>query len=99
MRHGLARGWAGISLLCAGFALLAGVPQLRAEEDNDLREFRLGMKVDDLPRSGYNDFTCAVEPHKELSGWQEYGQCPPDPPGLHEVRFRYDESTNPLARV
>jgi hypothetical protein len=99
MRDGLARSWAGMSLLCAALAAMAGVSQSRAEEENDLREFRLGMKVADLPGSGYADFTCAAAPQKELAGWEDYAQCPADPPGLHEIRFRYDESANPLARV
>jgi hypothetical protein len=99
MRAGRARGVAGASLLCTALAVAASAAQLHAEEDNDLREFRLGMKVEDLPATGYTDFTCAAGPERELSGWQEYGQCPTSPPGLHEVRFRYDESANPLARV
>jgi hypothetical protein len=99
MSAGPARTWARISLLGVGLAAMAGAAQPRASEDNDLREFRLGTKVGDLPASGYVDFTCAAEPEKELSGWQDYRQCPANPPGLHEVRFRYDESANPLARV
>jgi hypothetical protein len=70
-----------------------------AEERNDLREFRIGMKVDELPKSGYLGFSCAAEPEHELSGWQDYRQCPTTEEGFREVRFRYDGSANPLGKV
>jgi hypothetical protein len=71
----------------------------RAGEPNDLREFRLGMRVEDLPRVGYTGFSCAATPSQQISSWEEYRECPADPSGRHEVRFRYDNSTDPLARV
>ena len=74
---------------------------------NDLREFRLGMSVADLPRSGYAGLTCADMPKdapkdapgRALRDWADYRQCPAEPSGLRAVGFRYDESANPLAKV
>ena len=40
-----------------------------------------------------------LAPERKLSGWSEYGQCPADRMGLHGVGFRYDDSTNELARI
>jgi len=96
------------SLLAATVALavLASVPSAAAEE-NDLREFRIGMGVNDLPRSGYLGLTCADAPkdaprdapERNLRNWEDYRQCPAEASGLRAVGFRYDEGANPLAKV
>lgn len=83
-------------------AALVAVPLARAEE-NDLREFRIGMSVAELPTSGYLGLVCADAPkgasERTLRSWQDYRQCPTEPSGLRAVGFRYDESANPLAKV
>lgn len=88
-----------MALLGAMLAVAPLAPPPRAAEPNDLREFRLGMKVEDLPRAGYIDLTCASAPGQVLAGWQDYRQCPEDASGQREVRFRYDTSADPLAHV
>ncbi len=85
--------------LGAALAVWLLVPPACAESPNDLREFRLGMTVDDLPRTGYTGLSCAAAPGKELSAWQDYRQCPDDSSGRHEVRFRYDDAADPMTRV
>jgi len=70
-----------------------------APEDNDLREFRVGMALDRLPRTGYVGFACADDPGRRLDGWQGYRECPAQESGWHAVRFQYDEAANPLAKV
>ncbi|MBV8576592.1 MAG: hypothetical protein JOZ58_16365, partial [Acetobacteraceae bacterium] len=72
MRARLGLFWAWSVLLGAVFLGFLGIPQPRAEESNDLREFRLGMKVEELPRAGYLDFSCEAAPSKKLTGWQDY---------------------------
>jgi hypothetical protein len=67
----------------------------RAEEQNDLREFRVGMPVSALPGNGYGGFACASEPSKKLSGWNEFHTCPTDPDGTHAVSFRYGNDGAP----
>ena len=67
--------------------------------DNDLREFRIGMAADELPRTGYLGFACADDAKRKLDGWQDYRQCPAEASGWHAVRFQYDEAANPLAKV
>lgn len=68
-------------------------------EMNDIREFRVGMPVAELPARGYVDFSCVAAPERKLAGWADYTTCPADAAGRHEVAFRYDDSSNPLARV
>lgn len=68
----------------------------------DLRDLRVGSEVKALPERGYTDFRCgpgAGEVARELAGWADFHQCPPDAAGLHEVAFAYDEAANPWAAV
>ncbi len=83
-----------LALALTGPAAAAAPPG--TPESNDLREFRIGMAVDELPRTGYLGFACAAGPGRTLDGC---GQCPPEPSGWHAVRFQYDEAANPLAKV
>jgi hypothetical protein len=86
MRNGnvvdLARAAVAAAVLLTPFVAMA--------EQNDLREFRVGMPVSALPQSGYGDFACAAEPAKTLSGWNDYKACPAGTDGTHAVSFRYD---------
>ncbi len=87
-------------ILAAAALMAATMVTTVAVADNDLREFRVGMAVGDLPNHGYQGFACAADPTRKLESWQSYGQCPADPSsGLRAVRFRYDEQANPLAKV
>jgi hypothetical protein len=92
-------GKPAMALLGAAFALALAAPPARSAEPNDLREFRLGVSVDDLPRAGYTDLTCASAPGQALADWRDYQRCPADASGRHEVRLRYDTSADPLAHV
>ena len=81
-------------------ALAMAAPAAAASPpENDLREFRVGMAVDEMPRTGYLGFACAAGPGRKLDDWLGYNQCPVDASGWHAVRFQYDEAANPLARV
>ncbi len=90
--------FAAAAMAAIAVTVLAHARAARADE-NDLREFRVGMDVGELPRSGYLGFACADNPEHKLSSWQEYRQCSPQASGLRAVRFRYDENANPLAKV
>jgi len=68
-----------------------------AQEPNDLREFRIGQSVQELPSHGYVHIRCADAPSVELGNWVDYSRCPPDARRLHAVAFEYDSSDNPLA--
>jgi len=87
--HRLLLGLAGIIL---------ALP-VAAQEQTDLRDFRVGEPVRSLPSSGYIGFACADAPGEKLSGWAEYAKCPRDATGLHAVGFRYDPVANPMGRI
>ena len=70
---------------------------VRAEQplDNDLRNIGLGMSADDLPRTGYANFSCGAEPGRTFPDWQGWSDCPVSSAGMREIRFGYDPETNP----
>lgn len=82
----------GALVLAGGAAFAAG------GDENDLREFRVGMKIADLPLSGYGDFVCAADPGHKLADWAGYAACPADAKGWREIGFRYDPGANPEPR-
>lgn len=91
-----------VGLTLAGIALWVWPgpgPAADPAEQNDLRDFRVGMPVGDLPSEGYVGLACADDPASTLHRWDEYRTCPADARGLHPVRFRYDEAVNPRAGV
>jgi hypothetical protein len=91
----------GMSLAALLNALIAA-PASAADDplEGDLRDLRVGMSVAELPTEGYVDLACGGEggtPGTALASWSEFGRCPPDAAGLHEVAFVYAES--PLAEL
>ncbi|MGI4942468.1 MAG: hypothetical protein ACRYHQ_18200 [Janthinobacterium lividum] len=90
--------FAAVALTAIAVTTLVPTQAARADE-NDLREFRVGMEVGELPRSGYLGFACADSPEHRLNSWQEYRQCPLQASSLRAIRFRYDENANPLSKV
>lgn len=86
-------------LLASAAACPAAADTLPGTPENDLREFRVGMAADEMPRTGYLGFACADGSGRKLGGWQDYRQCPAQASGWHAVRFQYDEAANPLAKV
>ncbi|MBX5454421.1 MAG: hypothetical protein K6U10_10870 [Acidobacteriia bacterium] len=87
-------------LLCFTLSAAAGLARAQSTpEENDLREFRVGMPVSALPKTGYRDFSCAADPAISLSGWQDFAKCPEDGAHRHGVRFFYDDAANPMAKL
>ncbi len=86
------------AILIAVLATLAFLSPARCEE-NDLREFRIGMAASALPQFGYKNLSCADNATRKLKAWQDYTQCPAGSSGLRALRFRYDEAANPLSKV
>lgn len=85
----------GLALVPAPIDGPAPVAAQALEKRGDVREFSVGMAVEDLPDEGYVDFTCAddVRPGEiALDSWDQYRRCPPNQDGHYEVNFRYDDA-------
>lgn len=83
--------------LMVGLAAALALPASAAENpvEGDLRDLAVGMTVEQLPAEGYTDFACGrdgAEPGEALAGFAEFGRCPADPQGLHEVAFGFAPS-------
>ncbi len=68
------------------------VPAGALAEQNDLREFHVGMPVSALPQTGYTDFSCADDPSHKLADWADYHLCPVSTDGMQAVSFRYGDA-------
>jgi hypothetical protein len=77
------------ALLLAGLTCGAAA----APEGADLRDIRVGMRVDEIAPDGYADLICRDGPPRKLSGWGEWGACPADAAGRHAIGFSYAEGT------
>ena len=78
-------------------ALCAAATGARAEE-GDIRDLSVGQSAAELPQVGYVELACAAKPDLMLDSWADYGKCPADTDGRREVRFQFDDSTNPRAQ-
>src|SRR4051812_50080552 len=56
-------------------------------------DLKLGTAVDTLPDE-FTDYACGTNggpPSVPLRGWSDFRRCRPQPDGLREVYFRYDD--------
>jgi hypothetical protein len=83
-------------LLCAD----AGAQDLRRATVWDLR---MGQPVEAQPSpEEFRGFACGSNggpPHRSLRGWSDFSRCPPEPGGLREVYFEYDDEYEYIARA
>ena len=86
-------------VLCAVavLAVPAVLPTARAQNSTsrlDVWDIELGVHVDSLPVREFQDYACGTDggpPGRRLASWTEFERCKPEPSGLYEVHFRYDD--------
>lgn len=64
-------------------------------------DLRLGMPAEAMPDE-FSDYACGTNggpPSRQLSGWKDYRRCRPEPGGLREVYFRYDDELEYWAKA
>ena len=84
-------------ILGAGLACAEEMPR-RA----DVWSLKLGTPASALPNNDFIDYACGSNggpPQQSLSGWSDYEKCPPEPNGLREVYFRYDDEVEYWAKA
>jgi hypothetical protein len=85
--------------------LLLGATMARADDAPtraDIWTLKLGTPASALPRDAFVDYACGSNggpPQQALTGWSDYNKCPPEPNGLREVYFRYDDELEYWARA
>lgn len=97
----------GFILTALGAAMLApwaAASQFAATERPsrlDVWDLDLGVHAAELP-DAFIDYACGSNggpPSRPLDGWAGFQLCPPEPSGLHEVYFRYDDELEYWARA
>jgi len=92
-----------LALLCASSASVraqrpdAPAPQRRLE----IWDIKLGTPAAELPDE-FVDYACGTDggpPSLPLDSWKDYKRCRPEPSGLREVYFRYDDELEYWARA
>jgi hypothetical protein len=90
-------------LTAAGLGLGAGLA--RAEDlpaRADVWSLKLGTPAAAVPSIDFIDYACGSDggpPQRPLSGWSDYGKCPPEADGLREIYFRYDDELEYWAKA
>ncbi len=97
---GYRRALVGLSALIA-----LGAGTARAEDAPrraDVWSLKLGTPASALPNNDFIDYACGSNggpPQQPLAGWSDYDKCRPEPNGLREVYFRYDDELEYWARA
>ncbi len=64
-------------------------------------DLKLGTPAARLP-GGFGEYACGTNggpPSLPLTGWNEFGRCRPEPSGLREIYFRYDDELEYWAKA
>jgi hypothetical protein len=90
------------ALLALAICLLAGGAAAQDRPSRlELWDLKLGTSVADLP-DAFTDYACGTNggpPSVPLAGWQDFRRCRPEPSGLREVYFRYDDELEYWAKA
>ena len=68
----------------------------------EIWSLKLGTPGSGLPRDAFVDYACGSNggpPQQALTGWSDYDKCTPEPNGLREVYFRYDDELEYWAKA
>jgi hypothetical protein len=90
-------------LALVGLLLGAAMPAGAQERPPRLEvwDLQLGSRVDQLPDE-FVDLACGTNggpPSVPLNGWNDFKRCRPEPSGLREVYFRYDDELEYWAKA
>jgi hypothetical protein len=88
--------------LAIGLALLAGVAGAQQRPTRiEIWDLKLGTPVAELPDE-FTDYACGTgggPPSVAITGWKDFRRCRPEPNGLREVYFRYDDELEYWAKA
>lgn len=88
-----------VALLVLGAGIARGE---EAPQRADIWTLKLGTPASALPPEAFVDYACGSNggpPQQALKGWSDYDKCTPEPNGLREVDFRYDDELEYWARA
>ena len=81
-------------LLLACFLSIASTVRAQTAPKYDLRDVTVGMRVRDLPDTGYVNLICAMRSELKLKGWSDWRNCPADEEARRSIHFEFDPETS-----
>jgi hypothetical protein len=100
MRNSTLPGLLGLTLL--GLSASAALSQTLIEPVYSIWDVTLGQPVSDLPDIAVAEIACGTAggpPGQALVSFRDYLSCLPEPSGLYEVQFIYDDEQDFVARA
>lgn len=95
------RSLAAALAACLAVPTSASGQELQLTEPYTFWDLELGLHWSEQPQD-YQEFACGTNggpPSRPLDGFGGFAVCEPEPTGLHEVYFRYDDTVEYWARA
>ena len=92
----------GLSLLALGFAAQAALAQDQIEPVYSIWDVELGQPVSQVPEAEVAEIACGTgggPAGLSLATFEDFLSCTPEPSGLYEVGFIYDDEQDYIARA
>ena len=99
----MARRHIGTLALTLMLLLPAAAPAQPALRRATVWDLKLSASIAEQPDAAeFRAFACGSNggpPHQKLGGWSDFRRCAPEPGGLREVYFEYDDELEYIARA
>jgi hypothetical protein len=92
-------------VFCGAAALIFTVTAAAAQTAGDPGEIhglKLGLKAQSMTLDGWGELACGSNggpPRQKLGAWNEFGKCPGEAGGLHEVTARFDDEAEYVGKA
>lgn len=87
----------------AALAVAAGAALAQSQVDpGEVHGLKLGLKAQSMTMDGWSELACGSNggpPRQELDAWSDFGKCPPEAGGLHEMAARFDDEAEYVAKA
>jgi hypothetical protein len=97
MKRGAAVGIAAVLTFIAA----AAVAQT-AGDPGEVHGLKLGLNAQSMTLDGWGELACGSNggpPRQKLGAWSEFGKCPAEPGGLHEIAARFDDEAEYVGKA
>lgn len=87
-------------LLCLGLSAQAAFGQIQIEPVFSIWDVTLGQPVSQVPEAAVGEIACGTAggpPGQALARFEDFLTCQPEPSGLREVAFNYDDEQDYIA--
>lgn len=102
MRTGSLTPATALALLALGLSAPAAFGQAQIEPTYSIWDVELGQPVSEVPDNEVAEIACGTAggpPGLALASFTEFAACTPEPSGLYEVQFIYDDEQDFIARA